>query len=157
MGCRVGIKAGKFSLIHGGHIACLKHCKSLCDYLVVLTQSDSIIKEISGHEPPMPLNERIFMLESLRFVDEVRVYNALTEDSHVEGLTESLNKTFRRPHIIMFHSEEFENKQNVPCEDLVDEVIFIPRVFIYKYPPKYTSASHMIDCIAKERNNVGES
>ena len=70
---------GCFDLLHLGHIELLKYAKSLGDYLVVGLNSDQSVKKLKGDSRPIN-NEftRKTILESLKFVDEVVIFNEPT-------------------------------------------------------------------------------
>lgn len=68
---------GTFDLLHVGHLALLKHCKSLGDTLAVGVASDEVVKLYKPNVPVVPLEQRIEMLEALSCVDIVRAYHAL--------------------------------------------------------------------------------
>jgi len=82
-----GITFSSFDLIHPGHIVMLKDCKTVCDYLIVGIQSDPTIdrkkpddlySKISGKPKNIPiqtLEERLIMINAIKYVDEVFVYN----------------------------------------------------------------------------------
>ena len=84
---KIGITFSTFDLLHPGHIIMLKDCKRVCDYLIVGIQSDPTIdrKEesdeysiISGkpkNSPIQTLEERLIMIKSIKFIDEVFIYN----------------------------------------------------------------------------------
>ena len=66
---------GTFDVIHPGHLALLNYAKSLGDFLIVAIDSDSRVSELNG--PQRPINsqhERKLLLENLRAVDEVRIF-----------------------------------------------------------------------------------
>jgi rfaE bifunctional protein nucleotidyltransferase chain/domain len=66
---------GTFDVIHPGHLALLNYAKSLGDFLIVAIDSDSRVSELKG--PQRPINsqhERKLLLENLRAVDEVRIF-----------------------------------------------------------------------------------
>lgn len=70
---------GCFDLLHVGHIELLRYAKSLGDYLVVGINSDSSIKKLKG--PTRPINNqqnRKIILESIKFVDEVIIFEDIT-------------------------------------------------------------------------------
>ena len=55
----------------------LKYAKVMGDYLLVLTDSDQRITELKGPKRPINAeNDRVELLNSLRAVDEVRVFNS---------------------------------------------------------------------------------
>ncbi|MEX0933824.1 MAG: adenylyltransferase/cytidyltransferase family protein [Candidatus Paceibacterota bacterium] len=73
-----GITAGSFDLLHPGHILMFKECKEVCDYLIVALQSDPTIDRPEKNKPIQSIDERKEMLDALRFVDEIILYD--TED-----------------------------------------------------------------------------
>jgi rfaE bifunctional protein nucleotidyltransferase chain/domain len=63
---------GCFDILHRGHIELFRHAKSLGDYLIVGIDSDQRVKSSKGFNRPFNnLEDRIAMLESIRFIDEV--------------------------------------------------------------------------------------
>jgi D-beta-D-heptose 7-phosphate kinase/D-beta-D-heptose 1-phosphate adenosyltransferase len=65
---------GCFDVLHRGHIELLQYCKSL-GYVVVGLNSDSSVKRLKGDKRPFFSQEdRKFMLESCKFVDEVVIF-----------------------------------------------------------------------------------
>ena len=67
---------GCFDILHKGHIDYLKKSKELGDYLIVGLNSDESIKRIKGDlRPHNNEQDRKEMLESLKFVDEVVIFN----------------------------------------------------------------------------------
>ena len=66
---------GCFDVLHRGHLELLEHAKSL-GYLYVGVDSDEKVRRDKGKNRPYNLlGNRIKMLQSLRFVDEVRSFN----------------------------------------------------------------------------------
>ena len=63
--------SGCFDIFHQGHLNILKKTKQLCDYLIVGVSTDELIVESKGRPPLIPFEERISILESNRYVDEV--------------------------------------------------------------------------------------
>ena len=96
---KIGITFSTFDLIHPGHILMLQDCKTVCDYLIVGVQSDPTIdrkntsdeySKISGkpkNSPIQTLEERLIMVKSIKFVDEVFVYD--TEKDLLRWLNEN--------------------------------------------------------------------
>jgi len=70
---------GCFDLLHIGHIELLKYAKGLGDYLVVGINSDNSVKKLKGENRPIN-NEhtRKLILESIRYVDEVIIFDEQT-------------------------------------------------------------------------------
>jgi glycerol-3-phosphate cytidylyltransferase-like family protein len=110
-----------------------------------LTQPDNIVEELKGCPPPIPLEERIIILDSIKYVDEVGIYYEKTEDKWIRRF-----KTFYFPDrfptgskLVLFHSEEYKGRDNIPGQHIVDEIAFIPR--------RYLSTSQIIDNIIRSQ------
>lgn len=71
----MGITFGSFDLCHYGHILMFKECKEHCDYLIVGVQSDPSLDRSEKNKPIQSHEERAGIVESLRYVDEIRLYN----------------------------------------------------------------------------------
>jgi D-beta-D-heptose 7-phosphate kinase/D-beta-D-heptose 1-phosphate adenosyltransferase len=70
---------GCFDIIHIGHITLLEKAKSLGDILVVGLNSDESVKKLKGKERPIvPQNERAKILDSIKYVDYVVVFDEIT-------------------------------------------------------------------------------
>ena len=71
---------GTFDVIHPGHLALLNYAKSLGDFLVVAIDADARVKQLKG--PKRPINnqeERKLLLENLKAVDQVIIFNSSDE------------------------------------------------------------------------------
>ena len=71
---------GCFDVMHRGHIEMLLYAKELGDYLIVGIDSDEKVTQNKG--PLRPINcqeDRKYMLEALKEVDEVVVFNSADE------------------------------------------------------------------------------
>ena len=71
----VGITFGSFDLCHYGHALMFEECKKYCDYLIVGVQSDPSIDRPEKNRPVQSHEERIGIVSSLKFVDEVVTYD----------------------------------------------------------------------------------
>ena len=71
---RVGFVASCWDLLHAGHCLFLKDAKSQCDYLIAGLQTDPTIDRPEKNKPIMSLEERKTLLASIRYVDEILVY-----------------------------------------------------------------------------------
>lgn len=66
---------GCFDILHRGHIELLRFCKGNGDTVFVGLNSDSSVKRLKGEKRPINnQNDRKLMLESLRYVDKVFVF-----------------------------------------------------------------------------------
>ncbi len=68
---RVGYIAGVFDLFHIGHLNMFKRAKEQCHYLIVGVVSDEGVRKFKKVEPFVPCDERMEMIRSCRFVDQV--------------------------------------------------------------------------------------
>jgi len=67
---------GCFDILHVGHIRYLKEARDLGDKLVIGLNSDASVKRLKGEaRPVMSQADRKEVLESLRFVDEVLIFD----------------------------------------------------------------------------------
>ena len=67
---------GTFDILHIGHLKILQHAKSLGDYLLVAIDTDERVKKLKGNDRPINTEEeRMAMLESIRWVDEVQLFH----------------------------------------------------------------------------------
>lgn len=67
----VGFTAGTFDMFHIGHLNLLRNARARCDYLIVGVNSDDLVEEYKGRKVIVPLDERIEIVRSICFVDEV--------------------------------------------------------------------------------------
>ena len=80
----IGITFGSFDLCHYGHALMFEECKEYCDYLIVGVQSDPSIDRPEKNRPIQSYEERIGIVSSIKFVDEVVTYD--TEADLIEIL-----------------------------------------------------------------------
>ena len=71
---------GVFDLWHVGHILLFKHAKELGDRLVVAVQNDIVILKYKPEaEMVNSMEERLFMVKSIRYVDQIVTYDDVDE------------------------------------------------------------------------------
>ena len=67
---------GCFDVLHRGHIELFKYAKSLGDRLYVGIDTDEKVKRDKGKDRPVnKLNDRKFLLESIKYIDKVFIFN----------------------------------------------------------------------------------
>ena len=66
-----GYIAGVFDLYHIGHLNMFKRAKEQCDYLIVGIVTDEGVRKYKEVEPFVPFEERVEMVKSCRYVDEI--------------------------------------------------------------------------------------
>lgn len=90
---KIGFTCSSFDLLHPGHVLMLKDCKNYCDYLIVGLQIDPTIdRPTFKNKPIQTLEERLLMINSIKYVDEVRIYS--TEEDLIE-LIKNINPDIR--------------------------------------------------------------
>ena len=79
-GLKIGITFSTFELLHAGHIAMLADAKRYCHHLIAGLQTDPTIdRPDTKNKPIQSLIERKLQLESVRYVDDIIVYQSESE------------------------------------------------------------------------------
>jgi len=77
---KIGIVAGNFDVIHPGYVKMFEDAKqNACNYLVVALQSDPTIDRPEKSKPVQTVEEREYILKSIKYVDEVIRYSTEIE------------------------------------------------------------------------------
>ena len=71
------ITFGTFDVLHVGHVNILERARALGDHLAVGVSSDALNIKKKGRAPVYSQRDRLKIIESLRFVDEVFVEESL--------------------------------------------------------------------------------
>lgn len=105
---------GVFDILHLGHIRLLEFAKLIGDELIVGINSDKSVKIIKGENRPI-INqwERKEILESIRWIDEVVIFNEPNPLALIKKI---------KPNILV-KGEDWKNKKVIGSE-IVDEVVF---------------------------------
>ena len=69
-----GVIAGNFDVIHPGYIKTFKECKENCDHFTILLHTDPTIERPNKLKPILSVDERIEILSSIKFIDDIKVY-----------------------------------------------------------------------------------
>ena len=73
---------GCFDILHVGHVQMLSEAKKRGDHLIVGLNSDASVKRLKGDNRPVNnQGDRKYLLESIRYVDEVIIFD---EDTPIE-------------------------------------------------------------------------
>ena len=127
---------GCFDILHIGHLKLFGFAKNLQNRrnrLIVGIDSDKRVKELKGENRPINNeNDRKQMLEALKPVDEVVIYN--TEDEMC-GFISSYKIDY------MVIGEDYKDKRVLCREKSKNDVIF--------YPKDQTSSTSIIEKIKK--------
>lgn len=84
-GRRLVLTNGCFDLIHPGHVALLRHAAALGDVLVVGVNSDAGVRKLKGPDRPlMSLEDRLVVLQAVRWISVVTPFDEETADRLIE-------------------------------------------------------------------------
>jgi glycerol-3-phosphate cytidylyltransferase len=70
---------GTYDLLHIGHVNLLRRARELGTYLIVGVSSDELNVRKKGLHPAYSTEDRLLIVQSLRFVDEVFIEHSLEE------------------------------------------------------------------------------
>ena len=75
----LGFTAGNFDLLHPGYIITFEEAKRHCDKFYIFLQKDPSLTRFSKYKPVIPLYDRYKALMSIKYIDEVFVYQTEEE------------------------------------------------------------------------------
>jgi glycerol-3-phosphate cytidylyltransferase len=74
------LTVGVYDLLHKGHVELFRRAKILGDYLIVAVQDDKLILKYKPNANVVNSTEdRMYMVNSIRYVDEVVIYGAVDD------------------------------------------------------------------------------
>ena len=76
----IGFTAGAFDMFHVGHLNLIKNAKARCDYLIVGVNTDELIANYKHKKAVVPLDERLQIIEAIKYVDEVIPVDTLDKE-----------------------------------------------------------------------------
>ncbi len=68
---KVGYTTGVFDMFHIGHLNILKRAKEQCEFLIVGVSTDEVVKQYKSKTPIIPFEERMAIVEAIKYVDKV--------------------------------------------------------------------------------------
>ena len=70
---KIGYTTGVYDMFHIGHLNILKRAKEQCDYLIVGISTDKLVESYKHKTPIIPFEERIAIVEAIKYVDQAVV------------------------------------------------------------------------------------
>lgn len=68
---KIGYTTGVFDMFHIGHLNILRRAKEQCDFLVVGVTTDELCLKRKNKKPIINENDRMAIVEAIRYVDKV--------------------------------------------------------------------------------------
>ena len=112
-----GFVAGNFDVIHPGYIKMFKECNTNCDHFTVFLHSDPSIERPEKLKPILTLDERIEVLSSIKFINDIQSY---TYESELYELI------IKGEYSVRFLGDDYKNK-SFTGDDLNINIHFLNR------------------------------
>ncbi len=71
MGKVIGYTTGVYDMFHIGHLNVIRRARELCDFLIVGVSTDELVINEKGKRPVIPYEERVAIVEAIKYVDQV--------------------------------------------------------------------------------------
>lgn len=98
---KIGYTTGVFDLFHIGHLNILQRAKEQCEYLIVGVSTDELVEEYKHKHPFIPFEERITIVQSIKYVDET-----------VAQKTMNKVEAWNRLHFdVLFHGDDWKGSE----------------------------------------------
>jgi len=117
----IGYTTGVFDMFHIGHLNILKRAKEQCDYLIVGVSTDENVLVYKNKKPIIPFNDRVAIVESIKYVDQVVPQESMDK-----------MEAWKRLHFnVMFHGSDWKgsdmyNKLINDFKEVGVEIVFLP-------------------------------
>ena len=119
----VGYTAGVYDLLHVGHVALFRRAREHCDILRVGVISDEVCWSFKHLRPYVPFEERLEMVASCRYVDEVVPIRE-------EYLLSKVQEFYERPFDVCFtgndHMDDFWRMEERQLGQLGARIEYLP-------------------------------
>ena len=113
---------GCFDILHRGHIELFRYAKSLGNWLVVGVDTDERVRSSKGDSRPFnTIEDRVAMLQSIKYIDEVRVFGS-NEELDTQVLLSGAK--------VMVVGSDYKDKEVIGSRH-AQEVIFFDRISGY--------------------------
>lgn len=118
---KIGYTTGVFDMFHIGHLNILKEAKKRCDYLIVGVSTDEVVRQYKNKTPIIPFEDRMEIVQAIRYVDKVVVQSSMNKMEAWEYLKFD----------VMFHGDDWRNssiyqKYIDEFSKINVEIVFLP-------------------------------
>ena len=118
---KVGYTTGVFDMFHIGHLNILRRAKEQCEFLVVGVSTDEVVETYKHKRPVISFNERIAIVEAIRYVDKVIPQTSMDKMKAYETLKFDA----------LFHGSDWKgsamyNKLVMDFAEIGGDVVFLP-------------------------------
>ena len=80
---KIGYTTGVYDLFHIGHLNVLRNAKAQCEYLIVGVSTDDVVESYKHKRPIIPFEERIAIVEAIKYVDKVVLQDSMDKIKNV--------------------------------------------------------------------------
>lgn len=131
----LGYTTGVFDMFHVGHLNILKRSKAQCERLIVGVSTDELVMTYKHKMPIVHLEDRIEIIKSIRYVDEVVIqsdmdkfaawqrlkFNALFHGDDWKGssLYTDLEQRFREVHVDVIYLPHTEGVSTTILTEII--------------------------------------
>lgn len=92
----IGITSGCFDLLHPLHVEYLNKCRRECRELYIFLDSDRLVQEHKNKTPLINERDRAYMIDNLRSVNGVMIFNTIDEmSSCIRNISSKPNSLIR--------------------------------------------------------------
>lgn len=97
----IGYTTGVYDMFHIGHLNILRRAKEQCDFLIVGVSTDELVESYKHKLPVIPFEQRMAIVESIRYVDKVIPQISMDKFSAWQELHFN----------VMFHGDEWKGTE----------------------------------------------
>lgn len=118
---KIGYTTGVFDMFHIGHLNIIKRAKEQCEYLIVGVSTDEIVESYKHKTPVIKFEERIAIVEAIKYVDKVVPQTSMNKMDAYKELKFD----------VLFHGSDWQgsdmyNKITEEFAELGVDVVFLP-------------------------------
>lgn len=140
---KVGYTTGVFDLFHVGHLNILKRAKSQCERLVVGVSTDELVATYKKNKPVIPFQERLAVVEAIRYVDEVVAQETM----------DKMDAWERIHYDALFHGDDW---RNTPMYKEIESKLRAAGAELVYFPyTQGTSSTLLADLLNKLKMSLG--